>query len=401
MNNILKLLQNLGLKGAWVGHEQAWRNLIVGFEPLPRVPSGIARYTRELTRALEQLAEPELAIHRTHVREQLRPFAARMWAMGSRHSFGATVHVNSDERASTSFHATSVFAPRRGSSPIVVTVHDTVPFTHPQMLTRHGAAWHRKMIIQAVEHADALVVPTTAVAKSLLREFRHAGDEQHSTGRSLSERIHVAGGAASLELVDSGEAREIRQAFGLGAGRPYVVFVGTIEPRKGLEHLVRAVAQRKDLDLVIVGAPGWGKVDIRHAAIAARLDPDRLVVTGAVHDSTVASIVQGASALVLPSLAEGFGLPLIEAMRLGTPVVHSDDDALVEVAGGAGVVANILQFGYANTAEVVRELNRALDESIDRAEELTAAGLRRCADFSWNQTAARVASIHRQFTTQF
>jgi glycosyltransferase involved in cell wall biosynthesis len=253
------------------------------------------------------------------------------------------------------------------------------------------------MIRQAVEQADALVVPTRAVAEHLIREFPHAGEEAVSRGLSLSERIHVAGGAASLESVPEGEARETRAAFGLATGRRYVVFLGTIEPRKGLELLVRAVASRKDLDLVIVGAPGWGKVDIRHVAMDARLDPDRLVVTGAVHDSSVASIVQGASALVLPSLAEGFGLPLIEAMQLGTPVVLSDDDALVEVAGGAGVVANVLQFDRVNVAGAVRELNRALDESFDRAAALIEAGHRRCADFSWDTTAARVANIHRQF----
>jgi len=377
---------------------QVRRNLFVGFEPLPRVPGGIARYTRELTRALEQQATPEVAVHRTHVRERLRPFAARMWALGSRSGFGATLNVNSPELNGTSFHATSVFAPPRGSSPAVITIHDTVPFTHPEMLTRHGAAWHRTMIRRAVEQADALVVPTRAVAERLIREFHHGGEKSLSSQLSLTERIHVAGGAASLEPVADDAAREIRHAFGLVAGRPYVVYVGTIEPRKGLEYLVRAVALRKNLDLVIVGAQGWGKVDIRRVAIEARLDPDRLVVTGAIHDSTVASLVQAARALILPSLAEGFGLPLIEAMRLGTPVVLSDDDALVEVAGGAGVVADILKFGRANVPGVVHELNRALDESFDRAETLIEAGLRRCADFSWDTTAARVANIHRQLT---
>jgi len=82
---------------------------------------------------------------------------------------------------------------------------------------------------------------------------------------------------------------------------------------------------------------------------------------------------------------------------LGTPVVLSDDDALVEVAGGAGVVANVLQFDRVNVAGAVQELNRALDESFDRAATLIEAGRRRCADFSWDTTAARVANIHRQF----
>jgi glycosyltransferase involved in cell wall biosynthesis len=253
------------------------------------------------------------------------------------------------------------------------------------------------MVKRAVRDADAIVVPTRAVADSLLGIFEREDDMPHSSGVSLAQRIHVGGGAASLEPVAEEDARLIRDAFGIGQ-RPYVVFVGTIEPRKGLGDLIRAVAGRPDMDLAIVGAPGWGNIDVRQLAIAAGLDQERLVVTGAVHDSTVAALVQGARALVLPSRAEGFGLPLIEAMRLGTPVVLSNDAALREVAGDAGIVANILGV-EANDPEVVaRELNRALDESLHRRDTLIEAGLRRCAEFTWDETAARVLDIHRQLT---
>jgi glycosyltransferase involved in cell wall biosynthesis len=194
------------------------------------------------------------------------------------------------------------------------------------------------------------------------------------------------------------EAREIRQSIGLVSDRRYVVFVGTIEPRKGIEHLVRAVARRNDLDLVVVGAQGWGKIDIRAVAIAARLAPDRLIVTGAVHDVTVASIVQGASVLALPSMAEGFGLPLIEAMRLGTPVVHSNDAALLEVGGQAGIAARILDGTALHFDDIEDELNRALDEALDRRTELIAAGRERATEFTWALTAARVLRIHRELT---
>jgi glycosyltransferase involved in cell wall biosynthesis len=253
------------------------------------------------------------------------------------------------------------------------------------------------MLKRAVQNADAIVVPTRAVADSLSGIFERADGSPHASGVALAERIFVGGGAASLEPVAEEDARPIREAFGIGH-RPYVIFVGTIEPRKGLGDLIRALAVRPDMDLAIVGAQGWGNIDVRQLAMGADLDPDRLVVTGAVHDSTVAALVQGARALILPSRAEGFGLPLIEAMRLGTPVVLSNDAALREVAGDAGIVANILGVEMNDPEAIVRELNRALDESLDRRDALIEAGLRRSAEFTWDETAARVLDIHRELS---
>ena len=373
-------------------------SLFVGFEPPPRSPGGIARYTRELLTALNREDVPNVSVHHTHVHEQLRAVAARAWAARIRTGFGATINAKVNDGSATSFHATSVLAPPRGSHPLVVTIHDTVPYTHPETLTPHGAAWHRTMIARAAFHADAIVVPTEAVAAGLTRELLRAGIVPTSATSGLGERIHVAGGAASLKPIAEEDAQQIRDAFDIGA-RDYIVFVGTIEPRKGLDVLVRSVAARSDVDLVIIGAQGWGNVDLRRIAHAAHLNSDRLITTGAVHDSAVAAIVQGARALVLPSSAEGFGLPLIESMNLGTPVVLSNDSALTEVAGGAGIVAPILG-AEATLDDVTRILNRALDESFDRRDELVAAGHVRSAEFSWAKTATRVTEIHRQLTTR-
>ena len=372
-------------------------SLFVGFEPLPRSPGGIARYTRELLTALAQEKLPDVSVSHTYVQEHLRALAARAWAGGLRAGFGAKINAKVNDHTTTSFHATSVLAPPRGSHPLVVTIHDTVPYAHPETLTAHGAAWHRAMIARAARDADALVVPTQAVADGLLRELIRMDIVPASAASALGERIHVAGGAASLQPVTVDEARDVRHAFDIGA-RDYIVFVGTIEPRKGLDVLVRAVASRSDVDLVVVGAQGWGNIDLRQLANVVRLDVDRLIVTGAVHDSAVASIVQGARALVLPSRAEGFGLPLVESMNLGTPVVLSNDSALMEVAGGAGIIAQILGAGAA-IDDITRILNRAIDESFDRRDDLVAAGHVRAAEFSWAKTANRVAEIHRQLTT--
>ncbi len=389
-------------------NESLARSLVIGFEPPARSPGGIARYTRELVTALESIAHaenqsadelrPRPDITRTQVWERLRPLAARAWAGGVRAGFGAHIGGATSPSAARddphraqafTFHATSVLAPPRGAHPLVVTVHDTVPFTHPQTLTPHGATWHQRMITRAVRDADAIVVPTQAVKRSLVTEFASV---------DVSSRIHVAGGAASLEPVSSVDARELLEACGV-SGRPYVIFVGTIEPRKGLDVLIQAIGLRTDLDLVIVGAQGWGGVDLRALMVQARVDSSRVVVTGALHDIAVAALIQQARALVLPSQAEGFGLPVVEAMRLGTPVVVSDDAALSEVVAGAGVIASIVGCDRSNPSSIraaAHVLNEALDVALEHRDSLIHSGVLRAHAFSWRATAQTVLGIHDQ-----
>ncbi len=277
--------------------------------------------------------------------------------------------------------APSLFAPiaavaRRGRSRLIVTVHDLVPFTHPETLSPHGVRWHRRQIERARRWADAIIVPSEAVADAV---------EHYAP---VGTRLHVVPGAASPQLLHA------TSATGLGVSDdPYMLFVGTIEPRKGLDLLVAALAHpalatasTRSLRLVVVGADGWGGVDVFHYARGAGADIGRMRVTGRVDDGELAALIRGAVVLVAPSRAEGFGLPVVEAMSLGTPVIHSLDAALSETAAGAGIGVDLSGDVDSAVARLAAAIARVTTEPVLRAR-LVGSGLVRAADFSWPASA--------------
>ncbi|MGH3935997.1 MAG: glycosyltransferase family 4 protein [Pseudonocardiaceae bacterium] len=268
--------------------------------------------------------------------------------------------------------------PRRGCD-LVVTVHDTVPWTHPDALTRRGAGWHRRMIGRAARRAGALVVPTAAVADELPLHV------------ACQARVQVVGAGVSPAVIRLPEhSADIVTRFGLPPR--YVLAIGTLEPRKGIDTLLAALAapDAPDLPVVLAGQPGWGRVD--PAALAGRfgLAPGRVHVLGRISDPELAVVLRGAAVLAAPSRAEGFGLPMLEAMAAGIPVIHSDVPALVEVAGGAGVTVR-----RDDPAALAAALHTVLSDPI-QAQTMIAAGRRRAQRFTWEGVARRVWSVHVQ-----
>jgi glycosyltransferase involved in cell wall biosynthesis len=278
-----------------------------------------------------------------------------------------------------SVHAPTPLAPttvKRGRS-LVVTVHDTVPWTHPETLTRHGAAWHRKVISRLTHRADAIVVPTAAVAADLA---------EHSPG---SARVQVIGhGVPDSIAVLPADADAI--AARLDLPPRYVLAVGTLEPRKGIDVLIEAMGlpDAPDLPLLIVGPPGWGDVDVQRLAGEHHRSPEQVRSLGWVTDEELAAVLHRAAVFAAPSLAEGFGLPLLEAMAAGVPTVHSDAPALVEVAGGTGVIAP-----RGNAVALADALNEVLDDP-QRAAANVAAARTRAAGFTWRHAAESVWRLH-------
>lgn len=217
-------------------------------------------------------------------------------------------------------HAPTLLVPWGVAGPKVVTIHDAVPWTHPQTLTKRGVRWHRTQAERAARDASAIIVPTRAVRDELAKVL------------DIACPVEVIGSAVSMMVLPQHEVRS-------PLPERYVVAVATLEPRKGLDILVGALARAEcdEIPLVVVGQPGWGGVDGHELARLAGLADDRVILTGRVSDADLASIVSGADLLVMPSRSEGFGIPIIEAMHLGTAVVHTDVPALIEVADGAAL----------------------------------------------------------------
>lgn len=228
-------------------------------------------------------------------------------------------------------HATTWALPgHRG--PLVVTVHDLAFLHEPGHFTPRGNRFFRRALDQVMDEAAVVVVPS-----------RTTGEDLQRHGLS-SERIHVVPHGVRASTVTAQEVNDLRSRFGIGEG--YVLWCGTLEPRKNLPRLVQAyaIARRRglDADLVLVGPQGWGESQ-REVGRALRDLPENVVhVTGRLDSHDLQVAYRGAAAFAFPSLWEGFGMPVLEAMAHGVPVLTSAGTSMAEFAAEAGVLVDPL-----------------------------------------------------------
>lgn len=359
------------------------------------VPGGTGRYTGELLRALAKTAPDDWTVtsvvcRRSDVRPAVidgvngpRVLPVPRKALLAAWQAGVPYWPGGD-----AVHAPTPFAPPRkpvagkyAKGTLAVTVHDTVPWTHPHTLTPRGANWHRSMVTRAMRRADVVVVPTQSVADDLRR---------YVPGTS-SVRVIPHGVA---EVFNAAEDAQVRvDVSHLNLPNRYVLAVGNLEPRKGLDVLIDAVAQlhRNTMfapHLLLVGQSA--KMGTDPAALAAEhgLAPDTVRVFSKLTDLELAEVMRRSAVLAAPSHAEGFGLPVLEAMAAGVPVVHSDAPALVEVAGGAGV-----RVRRGDATALSDALCDLLGDPLWSAQ-LAAAGRRRAAEFTWTSAAEAMWQLH-------
>ena len=351
--------------------------VVLAEQLLAPVPGGTGRYTAELLPALAKTAPPGWTVSSVVARHadvaaarlpdvegprvlRLPPRAlAALWQLGRQWWPGGDA-----------VHAPTPFAPPRppAGRTLSVTVHDTVPWTHPETLTARGVSWHRTMITRAARRASGLVVPTRAVADELAVLV-----DLDVPVRVVPHGVRVPAGTAELDLPGT-----------------YVLAVGTIEPRKGIDVLIDAMAALEGVPLVIAGQPGWGGVDPARLAAERGLPEGRVRVLGKVSDAELATVLRRATVLAVPSLAEGFGLGLLEAMAAGVPVVHTDVPALVEVAGGAGRTVP-----RGDAPALAKALREVIGDPMVAAE-LVRSGRERARTFTWRSAAEAVWAIHRR-----
>ena len=261
-------------------------------------------------------------------------------------------------------HST-VAIPAATLAPHVVTVHDAAFVHTPERFTRHGA---RVMTagLDRCRAADLVLCPTQATA-----------DDLTSLGFDRG-RLRVVPWGVEQVTVDAEDVERVRSTHGVP--EEFVLFVGTIEPRKNLPRLAAAIQQLDHpMPLVVAGAAGWGDVEVA--------DADDVRFLGFVPHGELHALYAAASVFAYPSLQEGFGMPILEAMTTDTPVVTSRGGATEEAAGGAAVLVDPTD---------VASIAAGIDTAVERRDELVGAGRRRVAAASWASAAEATVAAYRE-----
>jgi len=283
-------------------------------------------------------------------------------------------------------HAPAFIAPVRSPCPVVIMIHDMTYLLYPSHFARWWVAYLKSVMPPAVRSAAAIICPSESSKRDLSTAYGVAG-----------ERIFVIPNGVDLERFHPGVSLDRRWADPLGIRDGYVLHVGAFSSRKNIPTLLRAFADLRS-------RPDWGArqlvlagSEIRGLAGAAEIYKTieqlelagSTVLPGHVPDQHLPGLYAHAGALVMPSLYEGFGIPLLESMAVGTPVVASNSSSLPEVADGAAILVPPQdEHALANAiGEVIQ--NRAI------AREFRDKGLARAQQFTWQRTATETMAVYR------
>jgi alpha-1,3-rhamnosyl/mannosyltransferase len=335
--------------------------------PLILTSGGLARYVAELARALardypddtyvllsdQKFALPDdspanLVSGPAHTQDK------RWWLRGVRRAIA--------ESGAQIFHGTNFEVPYVGNTPAILTIHDLSPWRDP--------AWHagadrvrmRTPWLIRLKRARMILTVSDAIRQEIVSRFQVPADRVRAIPLAASERFRPVANDATGE-------------------KPYFLFIGTLEPRKNLPALVeawRATRAETGADLLIAG---------RTRADFVPISPvEGIQLLGEVSDRDLPHLLSGALAFVYPTLYEGFGLPVLEAMQCGCPVITSRDPAVTETAGGAAI-----------HTDSIREISAAmvaLAANPEQRREWREKGLARAARFSWSRTARATHDLY-------
>ena len=280
-------------------------------------------------------------------------------------------------------HFTNGMIPPASPVPTVVTVHDMSLRLHPRCHPIRRLIINRPLVAVAIRTAGAIVTVSESARRDLLR--------LHPTDPDRVRVVHEAAAPIFVRVLDRARLDAVRRHYRLP--NPFVLYVGTIEPRKNLLRLMRAFAsaRRQGMrhELVCVGPYGWSSRDLSRTIDRLGIR-DVVHFTGYVPVDDLPCIYNLAEMFAFPSVYEGFGLPVVEAMACGTPVITSNTSSLAEIATGAAETID----PYNVDAIAAAMLRLARDESW-RAE-LSALGLTRARRFSWNRTAREMLAVYRR-----
>lgn len=369
-------------------------------------PSGIGRYTTALYRALSDV--PDLTLvpfcngrGRAPSLDPADEVVNPRWPARVLNASWARFGWPSIERYTGPldvFHTSDWSHPPLRGAARVTTVHDLGPVLHPEWYAPEVASHHARHNRATARHADRIVAISDYTRRTFIERYPEAADRVAVVPHGVDPLFAPASKTTILDAVDRH-----------GVARPYLLYVGTRERRKNLKGLVdvfvRVADRLPDIQLVVVGARPWVEGKFVHGAnawsgydIEERIGTaglgSRVSILGSVPLADLIALYSGAEAFVFPTLFEGFGLPVLEAMACGCPVVASANTALPEVVGAAGLLVSPRDLDAFAGAVCA-----AVDDSEVRSD-LVAKGQARAAEFTWMRTASMTAEAYRAATVE-
>jgi len=258
----------------------------------------------------------------------------------------------------------------------VMTFHDAVPLIMPDTLNDRIRA-EMKEFLKRIHRVDSFIAVSQSTKNDMIR-YLNIPDW----------KIHVVHNGYDENYRKVQNAQWIREKY--SGGKPYLLFVGTLEPRKNVSALIRAFynLRREDLRLILAGNRGWDTEAIDHLIEELKLK-EKVIIPGYVPEADLIALYNMAEIFVYPSLYEGFGIPLIEAMACGAPVITSNTSSMPEVIGDAGLLIN-----PAEVDDLTAKMKRVLSDDSLR-KRMVEAGTRRAKNFGWAKCARETREVYK------
>ena len=357
--------------------------------------AGLARYAERLASALWQHFRDALdltLVYNSHSGRRLPaslgsipaltlPLGQHRWRLGALtcQLLRASL-VEGRLPAGDVYHATEHLLPWM-ARPSVMTVHDLIFERYPQHHTRANRAFLRVAMPLFVRRADAIIAVSQHTRRDLLEVYATPPQKVYVVEEGIDERFRPAGEA---------DIRRVKERYSIR--RPYLLMVGTLEPRKNHALAFRALAQLKAEGrphcLVAVGGGGWLFDAVQRQVESLQLSDD-VIFAGHVADADLPALYSGADCFLMPSLYEGFGIPVLEAMACGAPVVCSKVSSLPEVAGEAA------RFIEPLTAEGLADAVRQVLSHPKMADKMLSDGMRQAGRYRWQRAADETVQVYR------
>jgi glycosyltransferase involved in cell wall biosynthesis len=371
-------------------------NIGIDYTAAVHQSAGIGRYTRELVQALAAITNSDLS-YRLFVAAAGRNFdlpppadnfgwrptaiserwLARLWFR-----LRLPLPIQYWTGPLDLYHATDfVLPPVKKGTRTIVTIHDLSFVRLPEM-TMPGMSRHlNKWVSHSVRRADHVIAVSEATRQDLMALYQTPPDK-------ISVIYHGVGPEFKA-VRDTAQLMAVRQRYNLGE-HPFILSIGTLQPRKNYRRLIQAFAQiDPPIKLVIAGGKGW-QCDEIFAEVEQQKLQDRVIFPGFIAEADLPALYNAATLFIYPSLCEGFGLPALEAMACGAPVIASNQSSLPEVVGEAGLLVD------PQDVDAMAKAMAHLLKNGDLRQKLSAAGLKQAAKFTWPEMGQKLLALYKR-----